>query len=117
MQKRTKGFLMLVMLIIGLIFGGSSSCTNQETKGMTPEEKAYYVEDRRIKAREKFVNFIIACHYAGDILFYKGGTISHGTAHVQRDGTVYIPRHHRQYSYSCMTSADFRQAYKAAQRF
>ncbi len=115
MQKRTKGFLMLVMLIIGLIFGGSSGCTNQETKGMTPEEKAYFVEDKRIKAREEFVDFIIQCHYRGDVLVYQGSVSRiHGYAHVKREGTVYIPRHHRLYDYQCGTSAQVRQALEDA---
>jgi len=115
MQKRTKGFLMLVMLILGLIFGGSSGCTNQETKGMTPEEKAYFIEDKRIKAREKFVDFIIACHYKGHVLLYQGGnTRIHGVAHVQRDGVVYIPRHHRQHDYQCGSTTEIRQALEDA---
>ena len=105
---------MLVMLILGLIFGGSSGCTNQETKGMTPEEKAYFIEDKRIKAREKFVDFIIACHYRGHILVYQGRNAINGMAEVRRDGTVYIPRHHRRYDYQCGSNSEIRQALEDA---
>jgi hypothetical protein len=115
MQKRTKGFLMIVMLILGLIFGGSSGCTNQETKGMTPVEKAEYLEDKRILRREEFVDFIIACHYKGYVLVYQGYASSiGGYAHVGKDGIVHIPRHHKQYDYQCGTGYEVIQALEDA---
>ena len=117
-NKRTKGFLTLLMLIISVVFGGSSGCTDQKTKGMTPEEKTYYLEDKRIKTREEFVDFVIACHYKGYVLVYEGAASHIGyIAHVDREGIVHIPRHHRQYDYQCGSSYEVAQALKEAGYF
>jgi hypothetical protein len=102
------------MLIISVMFG-SSGCAPSATKGMTPEEKAYFIEDKRIKAREEFVDFLIACHYKGHILVYQGHASSvRGYAHVDSEGIVHIPKHHRRYDYQCGSSYEVRQALEDA---
>ncbi|MCB7128932.1 MAG: hypothetical protein J3T61_05280 [Candidatus Brocadiales bacterium] len=117
----------LVLLVAGILTAcATTTLTEQETavcKGnqnclvaaladkVVQEE--YELEDRRIQRKEKIVSYILACHYAGNVMFYKkrvGARI--GSSLIDRYGVVHVPKHAHLIDFACVRLADARDILK-----
>ena len=101
----------IIMAIIGLLSGCST--TAKLTEGMTPDEKAAFLEQReyerqakRERERDEIRAYIQTCKQSSTHTMVYDGPQS---ARRPRRGEVFIPRHARISDYHCMRDSDLRE--------
>ena len=91
-----------------LVCKGNQNCLVAALEDKVVQE-GYELEDRRILRKEKIVSYILACHYAGNVMFYKrrmGTRIGGGL--IDRHGIVNVPKHAHLQDFACVHPADVR---------
>ncbi len=114
----------LVLLVAGILTAcAMTTLTEQETAVCKGDQNClvaaladkvvqeeYEREDRLIQRKEKIVSYILACHYAGNVMFYKKGVGSQISADlIDRYGVVHVPKHAHLIDFACVRPADARR--------
>lgn len=114
----------LVLMVTALLVAcATTTLTEQETamcEGNQPclvaaladkvQDEQYAAEDKRILREEKIISYILGCHYAGHVMFYKrrsGGLMA--AELIDRHGYVNVPKHAYLQDFACVDSAEARR--------